>query len=119
VEEERALRGALDIDELELLKVVGGVGREQPLAVPGHRGRDHESQLVDQPGRDERPGELGAAVDPDVAARPLLQVSNVVSDRSRDPDCVVPVPGEIGRRGVCFARRLMNEANGSTSDVGQ
>ena len=50
VDEECAFGRALDIDELELLKVVGGVGREQPLSVSRHRRRDHESQLVDEPG---------------------------------------------------------------------
>ena len=58
MEEERVLRRLFDLDELELLQSHLGVGGEEPLPVPGDRGRHHQPQFVDEPGGDQGPGEL-------------------------------------------------------------
>jgi hypothetical protein len=119
VEEERALRCLFDLDEVELLEVGIGIGREETLAVSSDRWRHHQSQLVDEPSCNQRPGKFSAAVDTDVAVRLLLQASHVIGDRWRDSDRVLPVPREMLEDATCLRVVLMNDANGSTSDVGQ
>ena len=117
MQEQRALGAALAVDQLELVE--GVVVGEQPPAVPGERGSDDESELVDQPRAEQGAREPDAAVDPDVPARLVLQVVDVGVDGRRDQRAVRPLLTRLGRGDDVFRTPLTKVANGSMSDVGQ
>src|SRR4051812_48531550 len=79
VVDERRERRLAHAEVLELERLLEAV--EEPLAAAEYDGRDDDRQLVDQPGCERLPDDVGAAHDVDVlAARRLLRAL----DRLRD-----------------------------------
>ena len=95
VDEQRSLWCVLDLNQLEPLELVSGVGIEEPLAVTGDVRWNDDPKVIDESCPDQLAGELGTGVDPDVATGLLLEVSYVVQWRSAHHGAVVPRFAEV------------------------
>src|SRR5438067_1334652 len=74
-EDQHAVADYLGVDQLEAFLV--GALAEETLAAAEHDREHHQPQLVDEVALDQGLGQLGAAVDDDVAVVPFLQLRHL------------------------------------------